>query len=289
MIYWWVSIAASSDSVWRYSRTVQRSHSHFQDGRERYYRRDYSTLSLRMVSLRRQTICSSVITLTEAHIQSRPCSSSWLSRYRNLIYSNPTVISQLKYPLHFFLLRGNHETTIVNRIYGFHQVFEMELTSDAMESFSEYHATIRKWTRLQCILSEGNRWTRSTVIFAIDRKCSPLCPYLLWSVNVLCACTEDCRRCVHRLPYPSHNQSIIEDLLETTNLYQTLNDIRRPLGVSKRRSITDDANWDATVTQLTSLKDPPNNSMPLDLLWSDPYASVKGFHYSIRGVSCTFG
>ncbi|KAK0422730.1 hypothetical protein QR680_007749 [Steinernema hermaphroditum] len=37
------------------------------------------------------------------------------------------------------------------------------------------------------------------------------------------------------------------------------------------------------------LPDPPNPSLPLDLLWADPDARTAKFKFSIRGVSCTFG
>ncbi|VDM63670.1 unnamed protein product [Angiostrongylus costaricensis] len=41
--------------------------------------------------------------------------------------------------------------------------------------------------------------------------------------------------------------------------------------------------------QHTYLQDPPNPSLPLDLLWADPDIKIKQFKFSIRGVSCTFG
>ncbi|GMS80385.1 hypothetical protein PENTCL1PPCAC_2560, partial [Pristionchus entomophagus] len=124
---------------------------------------------------------------------------------------------KLKYPLHFFLLRGNHETSIVNRIYGFHQNIMQRYGTERV-----YNAFTEVFTVMPLSALVGKRIV-----------------------------------CMHG--------GLSNDLIETTTLYQTLNDIRRPL------------------------TDPPNPSMPLDLLWSDPYASVKGFQYSIRGVSCTFG
>ncbi|GMS80335.1 hypothetical protein PENTCL1PPCAC_2510, partial [Pristionchus entomophagus] len=124
---------------------------------------------------------------------------------------------KLKYPLHFFLLRGNHETSIVNRIYGFHQNIMQRYGTERV-----YNAFTEVFTVMPLSALVGKRIV-----------------------------------CMHG--------GLSKDLIETTTLYQTLNDIRRPL------------------------TDPPNPSMPLDLLWSDPYASVKGFQYSIRGVSCTFG
>ncbi|VDM63669.1 unnamed protein product [Angiostrongylus costaricensis] len=38
-----------------------------------------------------------------------------------------------------------------------------------------------------------------------------------------------------------------------------------------------------------TFQDPPNPSLPLDLLWADPDIKIKQFKFSIRGVSCTFG
>lgn len=37
------------------------------------------------------------------------------------------------------------------------------------------------------------------------------------------------------------------------------------------------------------LQDPPNPSLPLDLLWADPDQHTNEFKYSDRGVSLTFG
>uniref|UniRef100_W6NJA9 Serine/threonine-protein phosphatase n=2 Tax=Haemonchus contortus TaxID=6289 RepID=W6NJA9_HAECO len=38
-----------------------------------------------------------------------------------------------------------------------------------------------------------------------------------------------------------------------------------------------------------AFQDPPNPSLPLDLLWADPDINIKHFKISIKGVSCTFG
>ncbi|CAP38495.2 Protein CBG21670 [Caenorhabditis briggsae] len=37
------------------------------------------------------------------------------------------------------------------------------------------------------------------------------------------------------------------------------------------------------------LHDPPNPSLAIDILWSDPDVNTKGFKANIRGCSCTFG
>lgn len=37
------------------------------------------------------------------------------------------------------------------------------------------------------------------------------------------------------------------------------------------------------------LRDPPNPSLAIDILWADPDVNTKGFKANIRGCSCTFG
>ncbi|VDP02622.1 unnamed protein product [Heligmosomoides polygyrus] len=112
---------------------------------------------------------------------------------------------KLKFPDNFLLLRGNHETPIVNRIYGFYE--------DLVRRFGT--------PRLYNVFQE------------------------VFAVMPLSALVADRILCMHGGLSPS---------LLTLNL-----------------------------------QDPPNPSLPLDLLWADPDINVKQFKFSIRGVSCTFG
>ncbi|KAK0422731.1 hypothetical protein QR680_007749 [Steinernema hermaphroditum] len=113
-------------------------------------------------------------------------------------------------------LRGNHETQLVNRIYGFYE--------------------------------ELNR-----------RYCSPRLYNMfqdVFNVMPLTALVGERILCMHG--------GLSPELLNGKSL-DVLRDIIRPL------------------------PDPPNPSLPLDLLWADPDARTAKFKFSIRGVSCTFG
>ncbi|KAK6056146.1 phosphoprotein phosphatase 1 [Cooperia oncophora] len=123
---------------------------------------------------------------------------------------------KLKFPDNFLLIRGNHETPIVNRIYGFYE--------DLVRRFGT--------PRLYNVFQE------------------------VFAVMPLTAVVADRILCMHGGLSPS---------LLTAPSLSILNDIRRPI------------------------QDPPNPSLPLDLLWADPDIHVKQFKFSIRGVSCTFG
>uniref|UniRef100_A0A0R3RQQ8 Serine/threonine-protein phosphatase n=1 Tax=Elaeophora elaphi TaxID=1147741 RepID=A0A0R3RQQ8_9BILA len=119
---------------------------------------------------------------------------------------------KIKYPENFFMLRGNHETPAINRVYGF---FE--------ECNRRYHST-RLWNAFQ----DTFNWM-------------PLCGYI--GGRILC---------MHGGLSPHLN-----------NLDQ-LRNLPRPI-------------------------DPPNPSMEIDLLWSDPDQWVKGWQANTRGASYTFG
>nr|CDJ85437.1 Metallophosphoesterase domain containing protein [Haemonchus contortus] len=123
---------------------------------------------------------------------------------------------KLKFPENFLLLRGNHETPIVNRIYGFYE--------DLVRRFG----TPRLYNTFQEV----------------------------FAVMPLSALVADRILCMHGGLSPS---------LLTAPSLSILNEIRRPIF------------------------DPPNPSLPLDLLWADPDINIKQFKISIRGVSCTFG
>ncbi|CAJ0572533.1 unnamed protein product, partial [Mesorhabditis spiculigera] len=123
---------------------------------------------------------------------------------------------KIKYPDNFFLLRGNHETALVNRIYGFY------------EEIVKRYGTARLFNVFQDV----------------------------FNVMPLTAVVSERILCMHG--------GLSQDLMQASSL-AVLRDITRPL------------------------PDPPNPSLPLDLLWADPDIAVTGFKYSIRGVSCTFG
>ncbi|KAI1718638.1 calcineurin-like phosphoesterase domain-containing protein [Ditylenchus destructor] len=128
------------------------------------------------------------------------------------------VCCKVKYPQTFFILRGNHETSIVNRIYGF------------------YEEIVRRYQspRLYQLYQE---------VF----DCMPLTA--LVGGRILCM----------------HGGLSPEMWGTTMPLTKLLNSIHRPL------------------------QDPPNPSLPLDLLWADPDLDTRGYRTSVRGVSCTFG
>ncbi|KAH7728741.1 serine/threonine protein phosphatase PP1 isozyme 1 [Aphelenchoides avenae] len=123
---------------------------------------------------------------------------------------------KVKYPETFFLLRGNHETQLVNRIYGFYE--------------------------------ELNRRYRSTRLYNTFQD--------VFNAMPLTALISDRILTMHGGLSPD---------LCTSDSLNILRNILRPL------------------------RDPPNPSLPLDLLWADPDAKTKKFKFSIRGVSCTFG
>ncbi|KJH43335.1 phosphoprotein phosphatase 1 domain protein [Dictyocaulus viviparus] len=126
------------------------------------------------------------------------------------------IVAKLKFPENFLLLRGNHETVIVNRIYGFYE--------DIVRRFS------------------------SPRLFNTFQDVFAMMP--------LTAVISDRILCMHGGLSPQ---------MLTADSINILNAITRPLN------------------------DPPNPSLPLDLLWADPDIRIKQFKFSIRGVSCTFG
>ncbi|VDK63956.1 unnamed protein product [Onchocerca ochengi] len=119
---------------------------------------------------------------------------------------------KIKYPENFFMLRGNHETPAINRVYGF---FE--------ECNRRYHST-RLWNAFQ----DTFNWM-------------PFCGYI--GGRILC---------MHGGLSPHLNN------------FDQLRNLPRPI-------------------------DPPNPSMEIDLLWSDPDQWVKGWQANTRGASYTFG
>uniref|UniRef100_A0A914XZR9 Serine/threonine-protein phosphatase n=1 Tax=Panagrolaimus superbus TaxID=310955 RepID=A0A914XZR9_9BILA len=123
---------------------------------------------------------------------------------------------KIKCPNNFFLLRGNHETQLVNRIYGFYE--------------------------------ELNRRYRSSRLYYTFQD--------VFNCMPLSALVGDRILCMHG--------GLSPDLYKGDTL-KILKDLSRPL------------------------PDPPNPSLPLDLLWADPDAATDEFKFSIRGVSCTFG
>lgn len=123
---------------------------------------------------------------------------------------------KVKFPEHFFMLRGNHETALVNRIYGFYD--------EIMRRFG------------------------TSRLFGVFQD--------VFNVMPLTAVLSERILCMH---------GGLSHSLTQANSLAVLRDILRPI------------------------PDPPNPSLPLDLLWADPDVSTVGFKYSIRGVSCTFG
>ncbi|KIH69448.1 Ser/Thr phosphatase family protein [Ancylostoma duodenale] len=126
------------------------------------------------------------------------------------------LLLKLKFPDNFLLLRGNHETVIVNRIYGFYEdLIRRFLTPRLFNSFQD-----------------------------------------VFAMMPMSAIVSDRILCMHG--------GLSPQLLSAESIH-ILNKIVRPV------------------------QDPPNPSLPLDLLWADPDINIKQFKFSIRGVSCTFG
>ncbi|CAD6192846.1 unnamed protein product [Caenorhabditis auriculariae] len=121
-----------------------------------------------------------------------------------------------KYPENFHMLRGNHETRLVSRIYGF------------------YEDITKRW-------GKPILWESFNDVFDM----MPLSA--LVSGRILCM-----------------HGGLSAELLASPTL-DVLNKPTRPQ------------------------HDPPNPSLALDLLWSDPHIRTKGFKSNIRGCSCTFG
>ncbi|VDL79555.1 unnamed protein product [Nippostrongylus brasiliensis] len=138
------------------------------------------------------------------------------------------LFNLLKYPENFLLLRGNHETPIVNRIYGFYE--------DLVRRFAT--------PRLYNVFQE------------------------VFAVMPLSAVVSDRILCMHGGLSPS---------LLTAPSLSILNEIRRPIQV---RVCLDRTKKTRLTTAL--FQDPPNPSLPLDLLWADPDINTKQFKYSIR-------
>ncbi|KAL6738753.1 hypothetical protein Aduo_012268 [Ancylostoma duodenale] len=126
------------------------------------------------------------------------------------------LLLKLKFPDNFLLLRGNHETVIVNRIYGFYEdLIRRFLTPRLFNSFQD-----------------------------------------VFAMMPMSAIVSDRILCMHG--------GLSPQLLSAESIH-ILNKIVRPV------------------------QDPPNPSLPLDLLWADPDINIKQFKFSLRGVSCTFG
>nr|CDQ05190.1 Bm10584 [Brugia malayi] len=123
---------------------------------------------------------------------------------------------KLRYPKNFFLLRGNHETQLVNRIYGF------------------YDEIMRRY--------------QSLPLYMLFQS--------VFNVMPLSAIIGDRILCMHG--------GLSPDMLKADNL-NILQSIYRPL------------------------PDPPNPSLPLDLLWADPNSYTDEFKFNDRGISITFG
>ncbi|TKR66635.1 hypothetical protein L596_022901 [Steinernema carpocapsae] len=119
---------------------------------------------------------------------------------------------KIKYPDNFFLLRGNHECSAINRVYGF------------FEECNRRYQSVRLWQAFQDVFNT-----------------MPFCG--LVSGKILC---------MHGGLSP-----------QLRNLDQ-LRQITRPI-------------------------EPPNPSLHIDLLWSDPDLHNKGWQPNTRGVSYTYG
>uniref|UniRef100_A0A1I8ARB8 Serine/threonine-protein phosphatase n=1 Tax=Steinernema glaseri TaxID=37863 RepID=A0A1I8ARB8_9BILA len=119
---------------------------------------------------------------------------------------------KVKYPDNFFLLRGNHECSAINRVYGF------------FEECNRRYQSVRLWQAFQ--------ETFNTM---------PLTGLIAGKIL-----------CMHGGLSP-HLRSLDQ-----------LRQIPRPM-------------------------EPPNPSLPMDLLWSDPNPFGKGWTANTRGVSYAFG
>ncbi|VDK69775.1 unnamed protein product [Onchocerca ochengi] len=117
-----------------------------------------------------------------------------------------------KYPENFFLLRGNHECSVINRVYGF------------FEECNRRYQSVRLWQTFQEVFN------------AMPFTC-------LIAGKILC---------MHGGLSPQ---------------LKSINQLR----------------------QITRPIDPPNPSIHIDLLWSDPDSSSKGWQANNRGLSYTFG
>ncbi|MCP9257404.1 Serine/threonine-protein phosphatase [Dirofilaria immitis] len=119
---------------------------------------------------------------------------------------------KVKYSENFFLLRGNHECSVINRIYGF------------FEECNRRYQSVRLWQTFQEVFN--------TMPFTG-----------LVAGKILCM----------------HG------------------------GLSPQLKSIDQ------LRQITRPIDPPNPSIHIDLLWSDPDGSIKGWQANNRGLSYTFG
>uniref|UniRef100_A0A0M3I5A8 Serine/threonine-protein phosphatase n=1 Tax=Ascaris lumbricoides TaxID=6252 RepID=A0A0M3I5A8_ASCLU len=119
---------------------------------------------------------------------------------------------KVKYSENFFILRGNHECSVINRVYGF------------FEECSRRYQSVRLWQAFQEVFN--------TMPFTG-----------LIAGKILCM----------------HG------------------------GLSPQLKSIDQ------LRQITRPIDPPNPSLHIDLVWSDPDGSVKGWQPNNRGLSYTFG
>jgi len=119
---------------------------------------------------------------------------------------------KVKYPENFFLLRGNHECSAINRVYGF------------FEECNRRYQSVRLW---QCFQDVFNTM--------------PFCGLIAQKIL-----------CMHG------------GLSPQLKSLEQLRSISRPI-------------------------DPPNPSLYIDLLWSDPDQWTKGWQANTRGVSYVFG
>ncbi|KAI1721843.1 calcineurin-like phosphoesterase domain-containing protein [Ditylenchus destructor] len=119
---------------------------------------------------------------------------------------------KIKYPNNFFLLRGNHECKLINRVYGFY------------DEISRRYKSPKLWQTFQDV----------------------------FDVMPFCALVGERILCMH---------GGLSPLLKSLD---QLKQIPRPV-------------------------DPPNPSMTIDLLWSDPDPWTKGWKANARGLSYVFG
>uniref|UniRef100_A0A158Q7E0 Serine/threonine-protein phosphatase n=1 Tax=Elaeophora elaphi TaxID=1147741 RepID=A0A158Q7E0_9BILA len=124
---------------------------------------------------------------------------------------------KVKYSENFFLLRGNHECSVINRVYGF------------FEECNRRYQSVRLWQTFQ---------------FVCFQEVFNTMPFTgLIAGKILCM----------------HG------------------------GLSPQLKSIDQ------LRQITRPIDPPNPSIHIDLLWSDPDPTVKGWQVNNRGLSYTFG